>query len=402
MDRRLGVFLLCLCLACVFGPAGCAPTPTGQNIARLPSPPFPPRATTTPTTRSVYPLVPAILPKPAWCGPLYPPVISLPARMPEPWIRVRITAELSAPPHVEPWLYRGKIDIVHLADGKYAALNVLPIEDYLAGVLSRELYRNWAPATYRAQAIAARTYALYQMETFGQSHAWDVTDTTDSQVYGGRKAETSRAWNAVRATRGEVLYCADNGLTGIFCAYYSACNGGATQSAAAAWGDYSVPTLVNKVTGTLDANCPEFSWPPMRYSKDAVTHALRHWGKINSLAYLTDLGPVVSVRITRRNPITRRPMIITVKDIYGHIGKLRAEEFRLALLTDPVASVQAPPSSFFDIQNHRSYILLVNGHGLGHGVGLSQWGAQTLALRGRSARYILSFYYPSSWIHRQW
>ncbi len=400
----IGCGLAALCS--LFFLSGCQPAPSKISINNVPPPPSlssqPSPSVTLTVPAPAYPQVPAQLPKPKILGPSYPGIIQLPSWMREPWIRVRITQEVSTPPYINPRLYRGIIRIVHLPDGKYAAINSLPIESYLAGVLSRELYRSWLPAAYRAQAIAARTYALYQIETFGRTHAWDVTGGQNSQVYGGRSAETNRSWNAVRATTGEVMETQQNGEDGIFCAFYSACNGGASQSAADAWGDASVPPLVNHVFGSLDANCPEFTWPTLTFSLQQITQAVTWWGKRNDLPYLAELGPIVSVRITQRNPITTRPMVITVVDAAGHIGKMRAEEFRLALALDPSRSVPAPPSSFFRIRRNGNDIELVDGHGFGHGIGLSQWGAEALAQRGWRGQAIAHLYYPHSWIHKEW
>jgi stage II sporulation protein D len=193
-----------------------------------------------------------------------------------------------------------------------------------------------------------------------------------------------------------------HGQWGVFCAYFSACNGGAEESAHAAWGDHRVSTLVNKYTGTLDAACPDFNWPTMVIPMWAITDAVHWWGVKNKLPYLAELGPITDIAITRRNPVTGRPEIITLTDAAGHIGKMRAEEFRLALLMDPNPGIHAPPSSFFRIVRRPGEILLVDGHGFGHGVGLSQWGAEKLATEGYSARYILQMYYPGNVIHREW
>jgi len=389
--------------------SGCQTVPTNVSYSTLPPPPAvgsltsePTVAVAPPVTPPSFPAVPAILPKPKILGPLYPGIIPIASSMREPWIRVRITQESATPPYINPHFYRGTVSIVHLADGKYAAINSLPIESYLAGVLSRELYGSWLPATYRAQAIAARTYALYQIVTFGRTHAWDVTGGQNSQVYGGKNAETPRAWNAVRATTGDIMETRNSQEMGLFCAFYSACNGGASQSAAEAWGDPSVPPLVNRLFGTLDANCPEFTWPTMTLSLSQITQAVTWWGQKNDLPYLAELGPIRFVRITQRNAVTHRPMIITLTDVAGHVGKMRAEEFRLALALDPMRNVPAPPSSFFRIQPDGNNIELIDGHGFGHGIGLSQWGAQTLARRGWRARSILQTYYPHSWIHKEW
>ena len=383
---------------------------TSQRIASLPTAPaLSPAPAGTPIPQNPvsiqpaqYPPVPAILPKPSVLGAAYPAVIPLPARMAQPDIRVRITGELPSPPRIRSWLYRGRVEILHLADGKYVAVNVLPMEDYLAGVLSRELYSNWLPAAYRAQAIAARTYALYQIKTFGLTHPWDVTGTQSSQVYGGKDAETRVAWQAVDATRGIVMYGRAHGITGLFCAYFSACNGGASQSADAAWGDHRVSTLQSRVFGSLDANCPDFRWPVKFYSLWQITGAIHHWGLINNLDYLTDLGPITTVRISKTNPTTGRPMVITVTDAAGHVGKLRAEEFRLALLFDPDPDVRAPLSSFFHMRQVGTTVELTHGRGDGHGIGLSQWGAEALAGCGYSARYILNLYYSGNVLHKLW
>ena len=410
--RRIAVYLntrkityaLAVLLPAMLVVGGCQQN--SQRIATLPSAPAPagmpmPRNPALIATAQ-FPAVPAVLPKPAILGAVYPAVIPLPQRMNQPDIRVRITGELPAPPHIRSWLYRGRVEILHLADGKYIAVNVLPMEDYLAGVLSRELYRNWLPAAYRAQAVAARTYALYQIKTFGLTHPWDVTGTQSSQVYGGKNAETRVAWQAVNATRGIVMYGRSQGILGLFCAYFSACNGGASQSAHAAWGDHRVSTLQSRVFGNLDANCPDFHWPTKFYSLLQISGAIHHWGQINNLNYLTDLGPIATVQISKTNPVTGRPMVITVTDTAGHVGKLRAEEFRLALLFDPNPDVRAPLSSFFHLRQVGATVELTHGRGDGHGVGLSQWGAEALAARGYSARFILNLYYPGNIPHTLW
>ncbi len=383
---------------------GCA-VPTNPNAWRLPNPPSPSSSTSpSPVTplMPAYPPVPAVLPKPIVLGKNYPGVLNLPAHMNEPWIRVKITTPQATPPHVNPNLYAGRVYDIRLADGKYVAINALPIESYLTGVLSKELYANWAMAVYRAQAIAARTYALYQIETFGRTHAWDVTGTQSSQVYGGRDAETPHSRLATRQTAGIVMEGEAHSQWGVFCAYFSACNGGAEESAHAAWGDHRVSTLVNKYTGNLDAACPDFTWSPMAIPMWAVSDAVHWWGVKNKLPYLAELGSVTDIAITRSNPITGRPEIITLTDAAGHIGEMRAENFRLALLMDPNPAIHAPPSSFFRIVVKPQEILLVDGHGFGHGVGLSQWGAEKLATEGYSARYILQMYYPGNILHREW
>ena len=134
--------------------SSCAPQPNFQ--------PAPPSAAVPAVPKAI------VLVKPPMLGPMGPNIVLLPARIGEPEIRVKLTAEQDRPPAIARNVYRGRIDIVHLADGKYVALNAVPLETYLQGVLARELLGSWNPAAFRAQAIAARTFALFEMLLFGE------------------------------------------------------------------------------------------------------------------------------------------------------------------------------------------------------------------------------------------
>lgn len=367
------------------------PTP-GGSIMQPPPPRIEPPA---------YPLVPAILPKPRILGPVTPPVVEV-KTMAEPRIRVRLTDEMPTPPSIPAGKYRGKIEVIQLPNQKYVAINILPIDQYLTGVLAKEMYGNWSQTAFRTQAIVARTYALYQMMTQGREQAWDVSDTVSSQVYGGIAGETAKARAAVAATHGQVLITSAGGKTGIFCTYFSACSGGAAQDASEAWGDIPVGTLRAQPLGTLDAACPNYRWPTLRIAKSDISRCLISWGIRNQLPYIAALGPVQTVAITQRNKTTGRPTIISITDTQGHTIPMRAEEFRIALLNDPSSLTPKPKSSWFDIQDQGTAIALTNGRGHGHGVGLSQWGAQAMSLKGSTPGEILGLYYPAAKATRLW
>lgn len=349
----------------------------------------------------VFPSVPAVLPKPRMLGPVSPPVVEV-ARMAEPSIRVRLTDESPVQPTIAKGKYRGRIDIVQLPNQKYVAVNTLPMDQYLAGVLAKEMYGHWTPAAFRTQAIVARTYALYQMMTQGKDQLWDVSDTVSSQVYGGIAGETAKARVAVAATRGQVLVTTVQGKTGIFCTYFSSCSGGASQDASEAWGDIPVGTLRAQPLGKLDSACPNYTWPTLRIAKSDISRCINAWGVRNQLPYIAALGQIQTVKITQRNKNTGRPTIITLTDTQGHAVPMRAEEFRIALLNDPANLTPKPKSSWFDIQDHGQLIALTNGRGHGHGVGLSQWGAQAMSLKGSGPSEILGLYYPGTKITRLW
>ncbi|MEI8194932.1 MAG: SpoIID/LytB domain-containing protein, partial [Phycisphaerae bacterium] len=305
------------------------------------------------------------------------------------------------PVSVDSHRYRGTIKTYQLPNGKYFTINRLPLETYLAGI--QEILPSWSPQTFRAQAIASRTYALYQILTQGQTKYWDVSADVSSQVYGGISSETAKARAAVAATRGQVLITSAGGRSGIFCAFFSACAGGASQDPAEAWGDMPVNTLTaRRLVPEYEARCTKFSWPQIVINKTSISQAIQSWGERNSLAYLAGLGPIQSVTINKRNPASGRPTEIRLTDAAGHWALMRAEEFRLALIQDPARDYAAPFSSNCDILDAGTAIVLANGHGHGHGIGLSQWGAQGMALAGKSHQEILGYYYPNAGLKTAW
>jgi stage II sporulation protein D len=336
-------------------------------------------------------------------GPVEPNLVILPPRISEPVIRVRLTDEEDRPPVIPAGKYRGRIDILRTPSDKYVAINSLPLETYLQGVVAKELLPRWSPATFRAQAIAARTFALFELTAIGRSKPWDVSDDQSSQVYGGIAGENAAARTAVAETRGQVLTATIDGKSGIFCARYSACIGGASQDPFDAWGDPSVPPLAAQLTGNVDANSPRFNWDRDFVATRAdVTRCVRNWGLRNNYPYLESLGEVVSVVISKRNTGTRRPTEMLLTDNAGRTAPLRAEEFRLALMNDPLAKAPRPYSSNFEIRPEGDSFILYNGHGFGHGIGLSQWGAQNLATKGYTHTQILAYFYPGAGLQQMW
>ena len=99
--------------------------------------------------------------------------------------------------------YRGRLTAVPLSGGR-VTVNTVRLESYLRGVVPLEMPALWSPAAVRSQSVAARTYAAYE-RAHPRSSAFDVYDTTASQVYGGVDAEHSASDAAIRATRRQVL-----------------------------------------------------------------------------------------------------------------------------------------------------------------------------------------------------
>ena len=123
--------------------------------------------------------------------------------------------------------YRGQFKFIPVTATKFDVINEVDIDAYVAGVVARELLRGWHEETYKAQAIIARTYAIYEIKTIGQGRAWDVYNDERSQVYGGIPDETDKSRAAVNATMGIVAtYAPPGGEPHIFKAYFSSCCGG--------------------------------------------------------------------------------------------------------------------------------------------------------------------------------
>jgi len=119
-------------------------------------------------------------------------------------------------------LYRGELVLLGAGSDSFYVHNNVNFESYIAGVLPKELYPYFHPEAYRAQAVAARTYAMYEMATRGKKKTFDVWATQKSQVYHGTLSETDKAWDAVRKTHGWVLAYGADGQEQIFLSQFSA------------------------------------------------------------------------------------------------------------------------------------------------------------------------------------
>lgn len=124
--------------------------------------------------------------------------------------------------------YRGMMELSSYND-ELALVNELPLEQYLVSVVGGEIYPNWPEASLKAQAVAARTFVLYQGNKFGIAN---VVDTTLSQAYNGLEKETDTVRRAVESTAGEVLMSDGKLIEAIF----NSNAGGMTAEASEVWG----------------------------------------------------------------------------------------------------------------------------------------------------------------------
>jgi stage II sporulation protein D len=289
--------------------------------------------------------------------------------------------------------YRGNLRLRVCEPNSLQAVNVVPIEAYLSGVVGAEMYSYWEPQALQAQSVAARTYALYVKNRFGKERDWDVTTTQANQVYRGLAAETATVRRAVEQTRGMILVCpAAGGGKGIFPTYYSSTCGGHTEDSQAVFGESFAALRAVECPWCQEIAKSSFrNWGPVEYSIEEIHRKLA--GRYPSLA--EKLGKVAAAEIVRTGNLGR----VTGVSLIGGNGKkdfLRGEDFRLAL----DSSGMKLKSTIFSMKREGIVYTFFDGRGFGHGVGMCQTGAEYLAREGRTYREILSWYYPGSEIVR--
>ncbi|MDD5327829.1 MAG: SpoIID/LytB domain-containing protein [Phycisphaerae bacterium] len=288
--------------------------------------------------------------------------------------------------------YRGKLEIILNPDSNsFDAINLVPLEPYLAGVISAEMPNYWEPEALKAQAITARTYCLYIKNRFGDGRNWDVTKTQANQRYLGVSAESTQVWEAVNRTHGQVLVCKQaNGTEELFPAYYGSSCGGHTENSKNVFGDSLAPLVgVSCPYCESVAKADFFYWPTVWFDKASVTEKLlKRYPKLTELAEVNDINCIGQSNYEGFSRLTRIQLIGST----GKKGYLRAEDFRLAI--DP--SGQKIKSASCRIINTGDKWAFVQGRGFGHGVGMCQCGAEGMAREGKTAKQILSYYYPGS------
>ena len=264
--------------------------------------------------------------------------------------------------------YRGKFRVSVVDADKVQVINYVDLEAYLYGVVPREMSPKWAEDAIKAQAVAARSYALY-IKQKSTDKPYDLVATTASQVYGGFDAENPASTLAVEATRGEVMTY-DDRLT---IAYFHANSGGFTESARNVWGA-DLPYL----RGTRDPysdNIPEGDW-------GLVLSYLTIQDRLNQ--YGLNVGAISHIRPINISA-SGRPLSVAVESTRGGTI-LKSNDFRLKV------GPRAVRSTLFRLEDTRGGVRMI-GKGFGHGVGMSQWGAYRMAEAGHDYREILRHYY---------
>lgn len=264
----------------------------------------------------------------------------------------------------------GSLQVVRRGKG-LLVVNQVDLEEYVKGVVPSEVNSAWHPEMLKAQAVAARTYALYQ-HMLSASRDYDVAASIQDQVYRGRHGLDARVEQAVESTRGLVI--THQGAP-IYAAFSSTA-AGITEDAMVVWSK-DLPYLKG-VECPFDLESPYYQWKAS-FRVDVLENNLRQLGfQVGTIATLTPLSHSRAGRVATLRILHSKGELI-----------LRGEELRKAV------GYTVVPSTQFTIESFGQDIVLT-GYGAGHAVGLCQWGAKELAELGYSFSSILRYYYPGT------
>lgn len=316
-----------------------------------------------------------------------------------PYARLRVTPEGDGRIRVDGVDYGGAVVLIRVVpegpDGlERAYLRVVArvnLEQYMAGVVPHEMPSHWPVEALRAQCVAGRTYALYKIKT--RAHLdFDVRDTTASQVWKPASHSNPIINLVVNSTRGIVMSDAFR----LFPAYYSAQCGGETKDGA----DVFISRHIAPLTGVKCPYCQapgpgarpwalSLSLTEVQRRLNAAGHGV---GRVTAVAALDHRG-----RRLPDDPPARVYDVTVTHDGKGRLLTLHALHFRRALGegTTGVASTCMA-------LRVRDGTLEMKGRGMGHGVGMCQYGARQMALQKRNYREILQHYYRGNRLVRLW
>jgi len=263
--------------------------------------------------------------------------------------------------------------VVKPQTGKLLAINELPLEEYVKGVVPSEMNAAWHPEALKVQAIAARTYALYKMRQNAKKD-FDVVASIKDQVYiyRGRAAAVGSTARAAAETRDQVLAYRDEPILAAF----SSTSAGLTEDAWNVWA-IDLPYLKG-VECPFDMNSPWYQWRT-DVGLPMLEQRLRDEGF--PVGVIASLAPAT---YTKAGRVAQVRILHSGGELY-----VKGDDLRRVL------GYTVLPSTQFDFDVVGLQVQFA-GRGNGHGVGLCQWGAKELAERGYSAETILRYYYPGA------
>ena len=262
--------------------------------------------------------------------------------------------------------YRGRTRLIRQGSS-LTAINYVDLEQYLYSVVGAEAVSSWPIEALKAQAVAARSYALYKRNTEA-SKLYDLDTTIGTQVYKGLDSEYTTTHEAVNSTLGQIMTYNNE----VILAAFHSSSGGHTENVEDIW---TSPLPYLRAVVDYDHEAPVFEWQQV-VPVNRIRNLVAGVGKIRELqpARMTPRGRVVTMRVTGDHGTAT----VSGKKLRQALD-LRSTLFRVST----------------DGNNLR-----VRGRGFGHGLGLSQWGAYYLAKQGVNYHQILVHYYQNASLTR--
>lgn len=363
--------------------------------------------------------------------------------------------------------YRGIIELGRFSGNNITAVNIIDIEDYLLSVVPAEMPASWHMEALKAQTVAARSYALNRIGSFSQQ-GFDLVDTVFSQVYPGTSSEHYRSNEAVRLTRGIVMFFNNRPVEAV---YFSS-SGGFTENSEHVWisavpylravSERYEPTAMQwERYFTLSQISNLLSWQNINIgSISSIELGLTANGRVQEFTILGNNGthtisgeairgffsPLGSSLESRNFTITNGIVASTNRRMNVNTFSPTSDTQNFNIQQPPIfvlngqAITQANAGDIFNVQNnftinvasafgqtyiigqnsnysipiigtignyivqtisHFGYNIHITGAGWGHGVGMSQHGANNMANIGYNFREILLWYYNGVEIRQQ-
>lgn len=319
--------------------------------------------------------------------------------------------------------YHGRLRFHRLAGDKIAAVNVLPVEHYLAGVLPAEMNAQFPLAALKAQAIAARSEVMLKLRQKNQAEIYDICGDASCQAYAGKGKRSALTDRAVTETFGLVLATPQRDIVN---APYSSVCGGHTENNEQIWSGHARPHLRGVYDGSASTGVAAL----------ANEDSLRLWLAESPPAYCNLTAAAVPAGLAYSRKYFRWQFTFSATELRDNIRKQTGEDFGDLLALQPLSrgvsgritrlrvsgtkksfeinrelairqalSPQTLWSSLFVIDrtaaaNGGVAEFTLRGAGAGHGVGMCQIGAARMALAGSSQETILAHYYTGVRIMR--
>jgi len=275
--------------------------------------------------------------------------------------------------------YNGKL-VLQRVGSSLLAVNVVDVESYIASTLASEMSPGWAAESLRAQAIVSRTYAV-RAAARSAARPYDVTDDTSNQVYRGLDGVAPSFVGAASTTAGMVVL-ANNEPADV---YYSSACGGFTADSIELTG-HAGPAYLNGVPDTNPNGQP--------YCARAPYYAWENTVQPEPMARVLDMtsGDIADLEVKDR---WRDGRVKTMRVVRMGASALDLDGRQFYLRCSSQLGYKVLPSAMFEVERSE-YGFTFKGHGLGHGVGMCQWGARGRADAGVTAKEILSAYFPGT------